>query len=78
MTAKQQLRERIETLTELQAQRTLSLLDDLRDLPTMLLDDAPVDDEPTSPEEESAVQEALGAADRGETTSLDALRVELW
>ncbi len=77
MTAKEQLRERIETLTEHEAQRTLRLLDDLHDLPTVLLDDAPIDDEPTSPEEEAAVQEALDAAARGETLSLDELRAEL-
>jgi hypothetical protein len=77
MTAKEQLRERLETLTEREAERTLRLLDDLRDPLTVLLDDAPIDDEPTSPEEEVAVQEALDAAARGDTISLDELRKEL-
>jgi hypothetical protein len=77
MTAKEQLRERVETLTEHEAERTLRLLDDLRDPMTVLLDDAPIDDEPTSPEEEAAIQEALDAAARGETISLDELREEL-
>jgi len=75
MTAKQQLRERIETLSERDAERTLRLLDDLP--PMVLLDDAPIDDEPTSPEEEAAVEEALDAAARGETISLDELREQL-
>ena len=44
---------------------------------TVLLDNAPIDDEPTTPEEEAAVQEALEAAARGETISLDELRAEL-
>lgn len=44
---------------------------------TRLLDDAPLDDEPTTPEEEAAVQEALEAAARGETISLKELRAEL-
>lgn len=75
MTAKQQLRERIETFSEQEASQALRLLD-LR--PTgVLLDDAPLDDEPTSPEEEAAVAEALEAASRGETISLDELRAEL-
>ncbi|MGI8728954.1 MAG: hypothetical protein ACR2LK_03010 [Solirubrobacteraceae bacterium] len=77
MTAKEQLRERVETLTESEAEHTLRLLDDLRDPMTVLLDDAAIDDEPTSPEEEAAVQEALDAAARGETLSLDELREEL-
>jgi len=46
MTAKKQLRERIETLSEEQAERTLRLLD-LEDDPVIVaFRDAPVDDEP--------------------------------
>ena len=48
-----------------------------RDSLDELLDNAPLDDEPTTPEEEAAVQEALDAAARGETMSLDELRAEL-
>lgn len=77
MTAKEQLRERIETLSESEAERTLRLLDDVSDSSAVLLDDAPFDDEPTTPEEETAVQEGLDAAVRGETLSLDELRAEL-
>jgi hypothetical protein len=77
MTAKERLRERIETLTEEEAAETLRQLDQRADPLTVLLDNAPVDDEPTTPEEEAAVQEALSAAARGETISLNELRAEL-
>ena len=77
MTAKERLRERIEMLTEQEAADTLRQLDQRADPLTVLLDNAPLDDEPTTPEEELAVQEALEAAARGETISLDELRAEL-
>ena len=77
MTAKEQLRDRIESLTEPEARRTLRLLDELDDLPTLRLDDAPDDDEPTTPEEDAAVREGLEAAARGDTVSLDDLHDEL-
>jgi len=77
MTAKEQLRERVERLTEEEAAATLRLLDQRTDTLTRLLDDAPPDDEPASPEEEAAAQEALEAADRGDTISLEELRAEL-
>ncbi len=77
MTAKEKLRERIETLSEEEAAETLRLLEDRSDPLLVLLDNAPLDDEPTTPEEEAAVQEALDAAARGETISLDELRAEL-
>jgi hypothetical protein len=76
MTAKEQLRERIETLTEREAERTLRLLDDLRDPLTKVLDDAPLDDEPTTPEEEALVQEARDEIACGELISADEIRRE--
>lgn len=76
MTAKQQLRERIETLTEREAERTLRLLDDLRDPLTRFLDEAPLDDEPTTPEEEAAVAEARADIAAGRTVSLDEIKRE--
>jgi hypothetical protein len=76
MTAKEQLHERIEQLTDDEAAETLRLLDNRADPLTRMLDDAPLDDEPTTPEEEAAVQEALEAAERGETISLEQLRAE--
>lgn len=77
MTAKERLRERIETLSEEEAAETLRLLDERGDPLSVLLDSAPIDDEPTTPEEEAAVREGLEAAARGETISLDELRAEL-
>jgi hypothetical protein len=77
MTAEEQLRERVERLTEDEAAETLRLLDQRSDALTRLLDDAPLDDEPTTPEEEVAVQEALEAAARGETITPEELRAEL-
>lgn len=76
MTAKEQLRERIETLTEHEAERTLRLLDDLRDPLTALLDNAPIDDEPSTPEEEAAVAEARADIAAGRTVSLDEITRE--
>ena len=77
MTAKELLRERIEKLTEEEAARALRLLDRETDPLTALLDDAPLDDEPTSPQEERLVQEGRDAAAREETISLDELGAEL-
>ena len=77
MTAKETLRERIETLSEEEAAETLRLLDERRDPLSVLLDSASIDDEPTTPDEEAAVREGLEAAARGETISLDELRAEL-
>jgi hypothetical protein len=77
MTAKEQLRQRIEQLTEDEAAETLRLLDQRTDPLTRALSDAPLDDEPTSPEEEAAVQEVLEAAARGETVPLEEFRTEL-
>jgi len=76
MTAKQQLRERIETLTEDEAERTLRLLDDLRDPLTRFLDDAPLDDEPATPEEEAAIAEAEADIAAGRTVSLEEIKRE--
>jgi PHD/YefM family antitoxin component YafN of YafNO toxin-antitoxin module len=77
MTAKEQLRERIETLTEREAEHTLRLLDDLRDPLTRFLDEAPLDDEPITPEELAAVAEARADVEAGRTVSLDEIKREL-
>jgi len=77
MTAKEQLRERVEQLTEEEAAATLRLLDQGTDDLTRMLDEAPLDDESTTAEEDAAVQEALEAVARGETISLEELRGEL-
>jgi len=79
MTAKQQLRERIDELTEAEAADTLDYLArrQRRDALTVFLDQAPIDDEPTTEEEERAVQEAREEVARGETISLEQLKREL-
>ncbi len=77
MTAKEQLRARIEQLTEDEAAETLRLLDQRIEPVIRLLDDAPPDDEPTTPEEETAVQLAREEIARGETVTLEELRAEL-
>ena len=77
MTAKEKLRAAVEALSEDEAAETLRLLDQRADSLTWLLDNAPPDDEPSSPEEEALVQEAFDAIARGETISVDELRAEL-
>jgi hypothetical protein len=77
MTAKEKLLQRVQTLSEDEAAETLRLLDQRADSLTWLLDNAPADDEPSSPEEEALVQEAFDAIARGETISVDELRAEL-
>ena len=77
MTAKEKLRERIETFTEEEAAETLRLLDRRTDPLTVLLDNAPLDDEPVTEEEEAAVQIARDEIARGVTISLDELDAEL-
>ncbi|HEV2999822.1 MAG TPA: hypothetical protein VGW75_03695 [Solirubrobacteraceae bacterium] len=75
MTAKEQLRERIEALSEEEASQALRLLD-LRDDPLVVaFRDAPADDEPVTAEDEAAIAEARGDVAAGRTISLeDALR----
>jgi hypothetical protein len=70
MTAKQQLRERVEALTEEQAAETLRLLDQRTDSLTRLLDNAPIDDEPVTPEEEVLIAEANADIAAGRTIPL--------
>jgi len=78
MTAKEKLLQRVQTLTENEAAETLRLLDQRTDSLTRLLDNAPPDDEPSTPEEEALVQEARDEIARGETLiTLDELRAEL-
>jgi nucleoid-associated protein YejK len=80
MTAKEQLRERIDELTEAEAADTLDYLArrrEPRDALTEFLDQAPIDDEPVSEEEERAVQEARDEIARGQTISLEQLKREL-
>jgi hypothetical protein len=76
MTAKQQIRERIEAFSEQEAAETLRLLD-RADPVARFFDDAPLEDEHISDEEEAAVQEAREEIARGETIPLDELLRDL-
>lgn len=77
MTAKKQLRERIETLSEEQAEGTLRLLD-LEDDPVIVaFRDAPVDDEPWTEQDEAAATEGRADIAAGRTVSLDEAMREL-
>lgn len=58
VTAKERLLARVRGLSEVEAAETLRLLDARQDPLDRRLDDAPVEDEEISPEEEAAVQEA--------------------
>lgn len=71
MTAKEKLRERIESLSEKEADETLRLLDMRSDPVIAAFRDAPADDEPWTEEDETAA--AAGRADlaAGQTVSLD-------
>jgi hypothetical protein len=78
MTAKEKLRVVVEELSESEAESALDYIARRRhdDELGELLDSAPVDDEPSSPEEETAVQAAREELARGETVSLDEIRAE--
>jgi hypothetical protein len=76
MTAKEQLLRRVETLSEDEAADALRLLDQRADSLTRLLDNAPEDDEPTTPKEDALAREALAAVARGEVISAEEIRRE--
>lgn len=76
MTAKEKLRERIEALTEEQASETLRLLDQREDPVIVAFRDAPLDDEPLTPEEEAALEESRAEYRRGEGVPLEKIRHE--
>ncbi len=79
VTAKEQLRDRIERLSEDEARHALRALEVSleRDSVQAFFDGAPLDDEPVSAEEDAAVAEARAEVERGETVSLEQARREL-
>jgi hypothetical protein len=81
VTAKEQLRRRVDGLTEAQAFKALRVLEGQAegagDRLDALLDSAPPEDEPVSAEEEAATAEALADLERGDTVSHADLRREL-
>ena len=79
VTAKEQLRDRVERLSEDEARQALRALEVSlgRDPVQAFFADAPLDDEPVSAEEDAAVAEARAEVERGETVSLEQARREL-
>ncbi len=78
MTAKEKLRVVVEELSESEAEGALGYIASRRhDELDALLDSAQVDEEPSTPEEEAAVQVAREQLARGETVSLDEICAEL-
>ncbi len=80
MTAKEKLRQTVEELSEAEAQDTLGFIvrrRSDRDTLAELLDRAPVDDEPTTPEEDEGAREASAQIARGEVISADEIRREV-
>lgn len=80
MTAKEQLRQTVEDLSEAEAQDALGFIvrrRDKRDALAELLERAPLDDEPTTPEEDQGVREAKEQVARGEVISADEIRREI-
>jgi hypothetical protein len=71
MTAKEQLRRRIETFSEDEAAEALRLLDLRNDPVVAAFRDAPLDDEPFTEEDEAALTEARADLAAGRTVSLD-------
>lgn len=77
MTAKQQLRERIEGLSEDEASEALRLLDLRTDPVIAAFRDAPVDDEPWTQDDEAAAAEGRADISAGRTVSLERAIAEL-
>lgn len=79
MTAKQQLRHAIDELTEAEAADTLDYLArrQHRDALDELLASAPLDDEPTTPEEDRGAREAREQIARGEVFSAEQIKREI-
>jgi len=71
MTAKEQLRERIEALSEQEASEALRLLDLRTDPVIAAFRDAPVDDEPWTADDEAAAAEGRADVAAGRTVSLE-------
>jgi hypothetical protein len=77
MTAKEQLRERVETFSEQEAKDTLRLLDMRLDPVISAFRDAPLDDEPWTEDDETAAAEGRADLAAGQTVSLDEAMREL-
>lgn len=80
MTAKEKLRHAIEALSEAEAQDALGFIAQRRngrDALSELLDAAPVDDEPTTPDEDDGAREARDELARGDVFSAEDIKREV-
>lgn len=78
MTAKEKLLHLVDDLSESQAKAALSLVEEgMGDPLIRVLDNAPPDDEPTSPEEDEGATQAALEYRRGEAISAEQAKREL-
>jgi hypothetical protein len=79
MTSKEKLRQAVEELTELEAKQTLAFLAGRRAHDPMIeaFENAPYDDEPSSPTEDRSASAADAWEQRHDSISLDELEREL-
>jgi hypothetical protein len=79
MTAKEKLRQAVEKLSEAEAEDALGYIVQRRggDALSDLLDTAPIDDEPTTLEEDKGVREARDELARGEAVSAEDIKREI-
>jgi hypothetical protein len=78
MTTKERLHRLVDELSEQEAAATLLVVQRRRDDPMLhALAAAPLDDEPSSPEEDRSAREALAGYWRGEAIDADTLKREL-
>ena len=80
-TARAELHDLIDTLSEEQLDRARRYVEFVKsgytDMLSWVLDTAPVDDEPTTPEEEAEVEEARADIRRGHTIPLEEVKRRL-
>jgi hypothetical protein len=78
MTTKERLHKLVEELSEQEAEAALVIVERRRDDPMLhALASAPIDDEPSSAEEDASAAEALASYRRGEAVSSDEMHREL-
>jgi hypothetical protein len=78
VTAKKKLHELVDRMSDSEAEAMLERAErGPTDPMTEVLDDAPLDDEPLTPEEEQGVREAKAEIARGEAVPLEEARREL-
>jgi|NGEPerStandDraft_13_1074530.scaffolds.fasta_scaffold22312_2 hypothetical protein len=77
MTAKEKLRRLVDALSEQEAEAALVLVEQRDDPMLQALAAAPIDDEPSSPEEDASARNAQEAYRRGEATPANDFKREL-